>query len=293
MIGKRSTGSAVFDAANYAILTALVIVCVYPVYYVVAASVSNPVALYRGSKFLLWPREFSLATYKLVFQYPAIWTGYANTLLYVGAGVAISLALTVCGAFGLSRSYLIGRVAITMFIVFTMYFSGGMIPSFLLIRSLGMYDSRWAMLLPGAVSTFNLIIMLTYFRGIPESLEEAAKIDGASEYRILCTVYLPLCAPVLAVIALYYAVAKWNSYFQALIYLRSRTSYPLQLILREILIQNDQSMVSGGGAYDGLEAYAQNVKYASIVVATVPILTMYPFLQKYFVKGIMIGAVKG
>ena len=213
--------------------------------------------------------------------------------MYVVVGTAISLALTVCGAYGLSRQYLPGRIAITFFIIFTMYFTGGMIPSFLVIRSIKLYDTVWAMMIPGAVSTFNLIIMLTYFRNIPESLEEAAKIDGASEYRVLLQIYLPLCTPVLAVIALYYAVAKWNAYFHALIYLRSRKLFPLQLILREILIQNDQTMISGAGAYDGLEAFAQNVKYASIVVATVPILTVYPLLQKYFVKGVMIGAVKG
>lgn len=269
------------------------IFCIYPIYYVIVASVSNPIAVYRGSKILLWPREFSMQTYKIVFDYPAIWTGYRNTLLYTFLGTAISLFLTVCGAYGLSRMYLPGRIPITFFIIFTMYFTGGMIPSFLVVRALRLYDKIWAMMLPGAVSTFNLIIMLTYFKNIPESLEEAAKIDGASEYRILFQIFLPLCAPVLAVIALYYAVAKWNTYFQALIYLRSRDLFPLQIILREILIQNDQTAISGSGAYDGLEAFAQNVKYASIVVATVPILLVYPFLQKYFVKGVMIGAVKG
>lgn len=293
MVNKQTTSGMIFDTLNRVFLTLLMLVCIYPVYYVVVASVSNPILVYRGSKILLWPREFSLATYKLVFEYPAIWTGYANTLVYVIAGTALSLALTVCGAYGLSRSYLPGRIALTFIIVFTMYFTGGMIPSFMVVRAIKMYDTRWALLIPGAVSTFNLIIMLTYFKNIPESLEEAAKIDGASEYRILFQIFLPLAAPVLAVIALYYAVAKWNTYFQALIYLRSRTLFPLQLILREILIQNDQTMVSGAGAYDGLEAFAQNVKYASIVVATVPILCVYPFLQKYFVKGVMIGAVKG
>ena len=168
-----------------------------------------------------------------------------------------------------------------------------MIPSFLLVNKIGMYDTYWAMIIPGAISTFNLIIMISYFRGIPESLEESAKIDGANEYRILVQIFVPLCVPVIAVIALYYAVAKWNGYFQAVMYLRSRRLYPLQLILREILIQNDQTMLSGDGAYAGMEAYALNVKYASIVVSTVPILCVYPFLQRYFVKGIMIGAIKG
>ena len=283
----------IFDALNVFFLILLTIICVYPVYYIIVASVSNPIEVYSGSKLLLWPRGISSAAYKLVLEYPAIWVGYRNTILYVVLGTLISLFVTVCGAFGMSRKSLPGRTAITFLIVFTMYFTGGMIPSFLTVRFIGLYDTIWAMLLPGAVSTFNLIITLTYFKSIPDSLEEAAKIDGASDYRILWQIFLPLCTPVIAVIALYYAVAKWNTYFQALIYLRSRSLYPLQLFLREILIQNDQTMVAGGGAYDGLEAFAQNVKYASIVVATVPVLFVYPYLQKYFVKGVMIGAIKG
>lgn len=290
---KRSLASVVFDTFNVVFLFILMLLTAYPVYYVVIASVSNPILVYQGSKLLIWPRAFSMETYRLVMDYPALWMGYANTLLYVAAGVMLSLALTICGAYGLSRPNLPGKKILTFLIAFTMYFSGGMIPSFLLVHSIGLYDTRWAMIIPGAMSTFNLIIMLTYFRGIPESLEESAKIDGASEYRIMVQIFIPLCVPVIAVIALYYAVAKWNSYFQAVLYLRSRKYYPLQLILREILIQNDQTMLSGEGAYAGMEAYAQNVKYASIVVSTIPILMVYPFIQKYFVKGIMIGAIKG
>jgi len=293
MIYKRTLAGTIFDVANFIILLLLMTICIYPVYYVVVASVSNPIAVFGGNKILLWPREFSLETYRIVFEYPAIWFSYRNTLLYTFLGTLISLCLSVCGAYGLSRPYLPGRVLITFFVIFTMYFQGGMIPSFLVVRGLGLYDTVWAMMLPGAVSTFNLIIMYTYFKTIPESLEDAAKIDGASEYRILFQIFVPLCTPVLAVIALYYAVAKWNAFFQALIYLRSRTLFPLQIILREILIQNSQTMLSGSGSYDGYEAYAQNVKYASIVVASLPILMMYPFLQKYFVKGVMIGAIKG
>lgn len=293
MVTKKTLGGRMFDVANAAILFALVLVTAYPVIYVIIASISNPILVYQGSKLLLWPRGFSLETYRLVMDYPALWMGYGNTLIYVAVGTAISLFLTILGAYGLSRPYLPGRVVLTFFIAFTMYFSGGMIPSFILVNKLGLYDTPWAMLIPGAVSTFNLIIMISYFKGIPESLEESAKIDGASEYRILAQIFIPLCVPVIAVIALYYAVAKWNSYFQAVIYLRNRKYYPLQLILREILIQNDQTMLSGDGAYAGMEAYAQNVKYASIVVSTVPILLVYPFIQKYFVKGIMIGAIKG
>lgn len=293
MVTKRTLGGRLFDICNAIVLFLLVIVTAYPVLYVIIASVSNPILVYQGSKLLIWPRGFSLQTYGLVFTYPALWMSYGNTIIYVCAGTAISLFLTVLGAYGLSRPYLPGRIPLTFFIAFTMYFSGGMIPSFLLVNMLGLYDTPWAMLIPGAISTFNLIIMISYFKGIPESLEESAKIDGASEYRVLIQIFVPLCVPVISVIALYYAVAKWNSYFQAVIYLRNRMYYPLQLILREILIQNDQTMLSGDGAYAGMEAYAQNVKYASIVVSTVPILMVYPFIQKYFVKGIMIGAIKG
>lgn len=293
MVTKRTLGGTIFDIANVIFMTLLVMITAYPVIYVIIASVSNPILVYQGSQILLWPRGFSLQTYKLVFDYPALWLGYGNTLFYVVVGTAISLILTIMGAYGLSRPYLPGHTLLTFIIAFTMYFSGGMIPSFLLVNNLHMYDTRLAMLIPGAISTFNMIIMISYFRGIPESLEESAKIDGASEYRILVQIFIPLCVPVIAVIGLYYAVAKWNGYFQAVLYLRSRQYLPLQLVLREILIQNDQSMLSGDGAYAGMEAYAQNVKYASIVVSTLPILLVYPFIQKYFVKGIMIGAIKG
>lgn len=293
MVTKRTFSGQLFDVCNTVLLFLLVVVTAYPVLYVIIASVSDPVLVYQGSKLLLWPRGFSMETYKMVMDYPALWMGYKNTLIYVSIGTVISLFLTILGAYGLSRPHLPGKVGLTFFIAFTMYFSGGMIPSFLLVNKLGLYDTPWAMLIPGAMSTFNLIIMISYFKGIPESLEESAKIDGASEYRIMVQIFIPLCVPVIAVIALYYAVAKWNSYFQAVIYLRNRNYYPLQLILREILIQNDQTMMSGDGAYAGMEAYAQNVKYASIVVSTVPILLVYPFIQKYFVKGMMIGAIKG
>lgn len=293
MVGKRSVGEVVFDCFNYLILTLLIIVTVYPCLYVLFASFSDPIQIFKGSKLLLWPRGFTTGTYSLVFKYPILWSSYLNTIFYVVAGTVISMLLTIMGAFALSRRYLPGKMIITFFIVFTMYFSGGMIPSFLLVKNLNILDTVWAMLLPNAVNTFNLIIMLTYFRGIPETLEEAAKIDGANEYLILFRIFIPLALPVIAVITLYYAVAKWNTYFQALIYLNSRRLYPLQIVLREIIIQNDPAMLQGLGVYSDMDAHAENVKYATIVVATLPILSFYPFLQKYFVKGVMIGAIKG
>lgn len=293
MVGKRSASELLFDILNYVTLTLLIIVTIYPCLYVVFASFSDPVLIYKGSKLLFWPRGFTTGTYELVFKYPALWTSYLNTIFYVVAGTAISMLLTIMGAYGLSRRYLPGRMIFTFIIVFTMYFAGGMIPSFLLVKDLKLLDTVWAMLLPGAVNTFNLIIMLTYFKGIPETLEEAAKIDGANEYLILFRIFIPLALPVIAVIALYYAVAKWNTYFQALIYINDRKLYPLQIVLREIIIQNDPAMLQGMGVYDDMDAHAENVKYATIVVATVPILSFYPFLQKYFVKGVMVGAIKG
>lgn len=289
---KLSIPEIIFDIFNYFLLSLLIIITLYPCLYVLFASISDPVEIYRGSKILLYPRGFNLGSYRKVFENPMIWIGYGNTLIYVIAGTTFSMLLTILGAFGLSRSYLPGRYGITLFIIFTMYFSGGLIPTYLVVRNLGMLDSMLSMILPSAINTFNLIIMITYFKSIPSTLEEAAKIDGANEYKILFKVILPLAAPVIAVIVLYYAVAKWNTYFQALIYLNKRTKFPLQIILREILIQNDGSMTQGMGVVQDIEAFSENIKYATIVVSTIPILMVYPFLQKYFVKGVMIGAIK-
>lgn len=240
---------------------------------------------------MLWPKGFQLDTYNLVFKNRMILVGYKNTIFYVVVGTSINLILTIFGAYALSRNDVPGKNAIMMIIIFTMFFRGGMIPEFLINKSLGIYDNRLAVILPYAISVYNLIIMRTFFQNIPVSLEESAKIDGANDFTILFKIMIPLAIPSIAVVGLYYGVEHWNSYMRSLIYLRNRELFPLQIILREILLQNQNEALQS--ATDTTFAYAENLKYATIVVATVPILCVYPFLQKFFVKGVMIGAVKG
>ncbi len=248
---------------------------------------------HRGLLFL--PLDFSLASYKTIMSYKSLWIGYANTIFYVIVGTAINIVMTTLAAYALSRKNVMFSTAITFMITFTMFFGGGLIPTYLNIQRLGLLNTRWALLLPGAMSAYNFIIMRTAFKEVPESLEESARIDGAQDFTILLKIMVPLCKPVIAVMLLYYGVGHWNSWFSAMIYLRNRNLYPLQLVLREILITNSTmaefEFISAQG--DEVEPIAINIKYAIIVVATVPILTIYPVLQKYFVKGVMIGAIKG
>lgn len=292
MVIKKSLGERIFDAANYTLLILLCIVTLYPFLFVLFASLSDPGAVYASGGILLWPKGFSLGAYGLVFDNPLIFTGYLNTIIYVVAGTAINVFMTSLAAYGLSRKWLYGRNTMMFLIVFTMYFSGGLIPTFLVVKQLGLLDTRWAMIIPNAVSAWNIIIMRTYFQGIPDSMEESAKIDGATDFTVLFRIILPLSIPVVSVMVLFYAVGHWNAWFNALIYLRDRGFYPLQMILREILVQNTvQDMMTSLEEMDK-EPMAANVKYATIIVATVPILCVYPFLQRYFVQGIMIGAIK-
>jgi len=289
---KKTPGQWAFDIINTIFLIGLVIITLYPLYYVLMASVSNPMKIYTTGGLLLWPQDFSISNYITALSYAPIWTGYRNTFFYVVVGGGLSVLLTVMGAYALTRRNLPGKNLIMFAILFTMYFSGGLIPSYMVVKELGMLDTVWAVLLPGCISTYNLIVTISYFRGLPYELEEAAKIDGAGEFTVLFRIMLPLAKPIVAVIALYYMVAIWNSYFGPMIYLDSPELKPLQVVLREVLIQSqaDQEIASQGGA---VEAYAEGMKYAVIVIATVPILCVYPFIQKYFVKGVTIGAVKG
>ncbi len=289
---KKGIGEKIFDAANYILMALIVIITLYPCYYVLVASISDPVEIYSSNGLVFYPKGVGLHSYLEVLKSGQIWSGYANTIFYVAAGGFLSLALTITAAFALTRKGLPGKNTIMLLILFTMYFSGGLIPLYMVVKSLGLLDTRFAMILPGAVSTYNLIIAISYFKSMPYELEEAAKIDGANDYLILFKIMVPLAKPIIAVIALYYMVAIWNNYFSALIYLSDRDLFPLQLVLREILIQNDTASIAASQS-DAMQAYAENVKYATIVVSTVPILCVYPFLQKYFVKGVMIGAVKG
>jgi putative aldouronate transport system permease protein len=261
--------------------------------YVVFASFSDPgeIAIHRG---ILWaPKGFQIDAYKLVLKNPDILSGYKNTIFYVVVGTALNVLITSMLAYTLSRKGLLLNNAIMFMIVVTMFFSGGMIPGYILMTNLGLMGSRWAIILPGLVNTMNLIIMRTSFMGIPESLEEAARIDGANDMVILFKVVLPLSLPVISVMVLFYGVGHWNSWFGAMLYLRDRGLYPLQLILREILIfsSTDDMMVSLGTRRG--QDMSEIIKYATIMVATVPILAIYPFMQKYFVKGVMVGAIKG
>ncbi|MBP3361298.1 MAG: carbohydrate ABC transporter permease [Clostridia bacterium] len=292
MVEQKTFGSALFDIINNVILIMLSLICLYPMLYVLIASVSNPIEISMSEGLLLHPLGFQISAYEAVFTNSDIWRGYLNTVFYVVAGTMLNMMLTVMGAYVLSRKSFKLRGIFMMFITFTMFVNGGLVPTYLLVKGLGVLNTRLAILLPTAINTFNLIMTRTYFNTIPDSLEESAKIDGAGHLRILCNIILPVSTPILAVIALYYSVAHWNSWFNAMIYLDDRTKWPLQLILREILILNDSGkMMQDSVTIDKLSV-AENIKYAVIIVATVPILCVYPFLQKYFTKGVMLGAVK-
>ena len=293
MVYKRTKGELVFDIFNYIFMLMLVVVTLYPCYYVLVASVSDPVKVFATNGMILYPKGFLIGSYLEVIKSDQIWLGYRNTLFYVVCGGFTSVFLTVTAAFALTRKDLPGKNIIMFLLMFTMYFSGGLIPTFLVVKSVGLLDSPLVMIIANAVATYNLIITISYFRNMPYELEEAAKIDGAGDYAVLFKIMLPLAKPIIAVISLYYMVAIWNNFMTALIYLNTRDYFPLQMILREILIQNDTASVSATGISGESQAYAENLKYAIIVVSTVPILCVYPFIQKYFVKGVMIGAVKG
>ncbi|MDR6552077.1 carbohydrate ABC transporter permease [Paenibacillus qinlingensis] len=290
---SRSWGERIFDLSNSLFLILLSITTLYPFLYVLIASLSDPAWIVQFRGLLWYPKGFNWEAYIMVFKNPAIMSGYLNTILYVTLGTSLNILMTSLGAYALSRHNLMWKNPVMFMIVFTMFFSGGLIPTYLLINDLGMVDTRWALLIPSAMSAYNLIIMRTAFQGVPVSLEESAKLDGANDFTILFRVILPLSMPVVAVMVLFYGVAHWNSWFSALIYLRTRDLYPLQLILREILITNStESMMTGVSGNDKMPI-GETIKYATIIVATAPILFLYPFLQKYFVKGVMIGAIKG
>lgn len=290
---RRSIGERLFDGANVIFMIALSIVTIYPFLYVLFASLSDPAWVVQLRGLIWYPKNITLEAYRLVFANPAILTGYMNTLFYVIVGTALNILMTSLGAYALSRQSVMWKNPIMFMIVFTMFFNGGLIPTYLLVNNLGLLDSRWALIIPSAMSAYNLIIMRTAFQGVPVSLEESAKLDGANDFTVLFRIVLPLSMPVVAVMILFYGVGHWNGWFNALIYLRTRDLYPLQLILREILITNStDSMMTGVGGADKMPI-GETIKYATIIVATVPILLLYPFLQKYFVKGVMIGAIKG
>lgn len=290
-----STGDRIFDAGVYLLLILVLIIILYPLYFVLIASFSDPLAVIAGNV-SFFPVNPTLESYRLVFKNSQVMTGYRNTILYTLAGTSLNVVMSICAAYPLSRRKLAGKGFGLAMMVFTMFFSGGMIPTYIVISDLGILDTFWVMILPTAVSVYNVMIMRTFFAtSIPHELEEAAFVDGASHLRILRSVILPLSKPILAVMVLYYAVAHWNSYFNALLYLSDQNRYPLQLILRAILIQNqasEESFSEIGNTYNRM-LLSETMKYALIIISSVPVLILYPFLQKYFVQGVMIGSVKG
>lgn len=293
MVGKESFGERVFDKINIIFLIILSFICLYPIYYVAVASFSDGMKLLAHSGILLKPLGFSLAAYKMVFMDPMIIKGYMNTMFVVIVGVSLNILMTSLGAYVLSRKNTFFVKPLMKMVVFTMFFSGGLIPLFLTVRELGLFNNLFALILPNVIITYNLIIMRTAFMAVPESLEESARIDGANDFTILFRVILPLSKPTVAVMVLYYGVHHWNAWFHAMIFLRERSLYPLQLILREILIANTMDQMLSSSSAADVESIGESIKYATIMVATAPILLFYPFLQKHFVKGVMIGALKG
>lgn len=294
MVSKKSKGDKIFDAVLIVISVVIMIIIAYPLYFVVIASVSQPEAV-LGGKVSFLPVGFNLESYKMVLAERKVWIGYRNTLLYTVLGTSINLVLTTLAAFALSRKDMPLRTPLTFIISFTMLFGGGMIPVYMVVKGLHLTDTIWAMVIPNAIATYNLLVMKNYFQSsIPDELQEAAAIDGCSHFQTLRKVVLPLSTPIIAVIVLFYAVGHWNAFFNAVLYLRNQELNPLQIVLRDILLQNSLEAVGGDmtGMYEKVMR-GETMKYALIIAASAPVIMLYPFVQKYFVKGIMVGAVKG
>lgn len=290
---KDSLGVKIFQVINTIVLSLIVLVTLYPMIHVVMASFSDGNLLMAHRGVLLRPLGFNFAAYQKIFEYPILLRTYGNTIIICAISLVISMLLTSFAAYALTRKEFAGRNVLMMIIMFTMYFNGGLIPTYMLVRNLGLLNSIWALILPSAMSTYNMIVLRTSFAAMPESLYESARIEGAGHFRILFQIVMPLCKATLAVIVLYYLVARWNAWFEASIYINDRNKYPLQLLLREILIENDSGEMAQNVLDSDKQALSESLKYAVIMVSTVPVLCVYPFLQKYFAKGVMIGAVKG
>ncbi|MBE0338514.1 carbohydrate ABC transporter permease [Paenibacillus sp. 23TSA30-6] len=295
LLKRKSKGDMWFDIVNYVMLTIVMLLVLFPLYFVLIASLSDPNLIYSGEVWF-FPKGFTLDGYGRIFSDSSIWIGYANSILYAGLGTLIGVAVTVCAAYPLARKGLAGKSAIMWFLLISMFFSGGLIPTYLLIKDLHMLNTIWALVIPGAGGVFNVIIVRTFFQStIPDEMWEAASIDGCSNTRFFWSIVLPLSKSVIAVMVLYHVVGFWNGFFDALIYLNDENKYPLQLILRNILVQNQ----ANSGMMIDVESYAAKmrvtelIKYGVIMVSSLPLLILYPFLQKYFVKGVMIGSIKG
>lgn len=284
----------VFGVVLYASLSIAIIAILYPIIYVLSASISDPLELLNG-KVWLWPVKVTFDGYTHVFENQDIWLGYRNTIFYTVVGTTINLVLTILVAYPLSRRDLKGRNLVMVFLLITMFFQGGLIPTYLVVKSLGMVNTIWAILIPGAINTYNVIVMRTFFQTtIPDELKDAAFIDGATNTQFLLKVVLPLSGPIIAVMVLFYGVAHWNNFFKALIYLSKRHLFPLQLILREILIQSQtDEMIGADAGFTERILRSESLKYSVILISSFPMLVLYPILQRFFVKGVMMGSIKG
>jgi multiple sugar transport system permease protein/putative aldouronate transport system permease protein len=291
---KETRSDRIFTAINYTILSLILVVFLYPLIFIVSSSFSSTEAVLSG-KVWLWPVDFSLEGYKAVFNYKSVWTGYGNSLFYTVVGTFINIVMTILAAYPLSRKEFYGRNFFMFLFFFTTLFNGGLIPTYLLIKELGMLDTRWAMIIPGALSVFNVIVTRTYFKTtLPDELHEAAKLDGCNDFKFLTKIVIPLSGPIIAVMALFYAVGHWNGFFNALIYLRDPSLFPLQLILNNILVQNqvDPTLLQDTEVLQKQAGLRELLKYSLIIIASLPVLIIYPFVQKHFVKGVMIGGLK-
>ncbi len=291
---QEGIGSRIFDGINIGIMVVIIAVSIYPLIYLISKSLSG-VEYVKANLVYLYPRGFNLDAYRDVIKNTLFWISYKNTIVYTVIGTVLNLAFTSSMAFCLSRRELLFRKTITMLVIFTMFFGGGLIPNFLLVKWLGMYDTMWSLILPGTISTYNMIIVRTYMKTIPEDVIESVRIDGGNELQIFYKIILPLSKPVLATIGLFYAIGHWNSYFNAMIFLKTNIKFPVQLVLKEMIVDQNMQSVSTA-AYESLNQQpltSEMLVAASIVITLIPVLIIYPFVQKFFVKGIMIGSVKG
>ena len=290
---KTSLGDKIFVVINSAILICLCIITLYPIWYVFCASMTSNTYLVSHPGILLWPHEMTFGAYKLAFSHPLLLSGYTNTLIILAVSLPINILMTLFAGYFMASKDVMFKPLLQGLIMFTMFFSGGMIPAYLNIRDLGLYNSLWALILPGALSVYNSIICKTAIESVPESLKESAYIDGANDVIILFRIIVPLIKATLAVLLLYSGVGHWNAWFNASIYLKDNEKLPIQNIMRAILIANSNVLNSAAAENDQVNQFAEAIKYSTIILTTVPVLCIYPFIQKYFVKGVMIGAVKG
>jgi putative aldouronate transport system permease protein len=293
---RLSRSDRVFNIFNTALMVLIVICILYPLYFVLVASMSAPADV-AGGGLMLWPKKWSLEGYKKIFTYEPIWRSYMNTIVYTVVGTLINLAITLPCAFALSQKKLVGRTSIMLLFSFTMFFSGGMVPTFLLIKNLNMIDSMWALILPGAASVWNIIVTRSFMQtSIPAELRDAASIDGANDFQYFFSIIIPCSKAIIAVMTLFYALGHWNNYFSALMYLNDEKLYPLQLVLRNLIVQNEinyQMVGTGMTAIADRAMIAEQLKYGVIIIASLPMMLLYPFVSKYLEEGIMIGSIKG